>query len=152
MYKPMSLAIISGLVAAIVVLLCPLPDIGTWDGELTERGPRLVDEWELDRRLDALSARTNAAIREREAVITELLEERVSLDRVRSEFRRRNDEIPVSWFSLRAAFPGCSDAQCVDLQIRNYLRARPLTPRQCAAHVRLVAELENLPQAEGEQP
>ena len=115
-------------------------------------GHQLSDHLWESTDLDALSARTLDGINQRHTMIGELLQERVSLEQVRSEFRRLNDQNPGSWVSLRSAFRGCSDEQCLDLQIRNYLLASQPTLDQRARCERLVTELEKLRDAEGEYP
>ena len=149
MNKPIFAAIFGGLAAAVLLLAYPLPaERIEAEGDITAIGQELVDEWQHSARLDAASLRTLDGIKQREAIIVEFREERVSLDEVRREFRRLNDLNPACWLSLRAAFRGCSDEQCLDRQIQTYLQARRLTPEERAAPERL--RFEPAPRVEGE--
>jgi hypothetical protein len=150
MYKPISLAILSGLAAAGLVLLNVPGE--TMDSDcLTTLGQQWADEWHRDQRLTEESARTYRGILRRESLIDDLLAERVSLDEVRCEFRIVNDESPACWFLVRLECRGGSDQQCLDRQIRTYLQARR-APHQQVSYERLVTHLRDLPQSGGDQP
>lgn len=143
MFKPMSVTIVGGLALGAATIFLVL-------AEETRRNLVIADEYDLNRRLHAHLTQTGDSMRLREAIITSLLHERITLADARAEFRRLNDQRPGCWNSLHAEFPESSDEQCLDRQLQIYLERRR-TPDVHVACERLLNQLQ-MPSSETPRP
>jgi hypothetical protein len=150
MPKPILLALLCGLAgAALIFTYLPSPEP---DQPIFSVGVELVDDMQQDMRLRAESKRTLLAIYQRETIVADLLEERISLEDARREFHQLNDDSPTCWISLRATYRNDSDEQCLDFQLRKYVQNRRPTPERQATWDRIMARFEELPAPASDSP